>query len=298
MSDNLSTLSTESRNPSTLALDTMSAEEIVKIINENDKTVADAVSGALGEISRAVRAAADSFKNGGRLIYIGAGTSGRLGVLDASECPPTYSAAPGQVIGLIAGGRDAMFEAVEGAEDSLTLAAEDLSKLGLNKNDTVVGIAASGRTPYVIGGLDYAGKIGAKTVALSCVPDAEISAHAEIGIEAVTGAEVVSGSTRMKAGTAQKMVLNMISTGAFVLSGKVYSNLMVDVRATNSKLHKRALRIIRSVIDVDEACAEKLLADSGNSVKTAIVMGRLGCSLAEAEDKLQANSGCLRGVIG
>ena len=298
MSDNLSTLSTELRNSSTLALDTMSAKEIVKVINENDKSVADAVTGALGEIARAVRTAADSFKNGGRLIYIGAGTSGRLGVLDASECPPTYSAAPDQVIGLIAGGRNAMFEAVEGAEDSLTLAAEDLGRLGLSKNDTVVGIAASGRTPYVIGGLDYSAKLGAKTVALSCVSNAEISAHAAIRIEVVTGAEAVSGSTRMKAGTAQKMVLNMISTGAFVLTGKVYSNLMVDVRATNAKLHKRALRTIRSVIDVDEDFAEKLLADSGNSVKTAIVMGKLGCSRAEADEKLREKSGCLRGVIG
>lgn len=298
MSDNLSTLSTESRNSSTLALDSMSAEEIVKVINENDKTVADAVSGALGEIARAVRAAANSFGNGGRLIYIGAGTSGRLGVLDASECPPTYSAAPDQVIGLIAGGRGAMFEAVEGAEDSFTLAAEELGRLGLSKKDTVVGIAASGRTPYVIGGLDYASHLGAETVAISCVANAEISSHAKIRIEAVTGAEVVSGSTRMKAGTAQKMVLNMISTGAFVLYGKVYSNLMVDVRATNSKLHKRALRIIRSVIDVDEELAEKLLADSGNSVKTAIVMGKLGCSRGDAEKRLRDNSGCLRGVIG
>jgi len=294
---NLSGLSTEQRNPATMNIDDHSAEEIVKIINDGDRTVADAVASALPMIARAAEAAAKSIENGGRLIYMGAGTSGRLGVLDAVECRPTYGIPDGVVVGIIAGGMNAMFRAVEGAEDSLTLGEEDLKNIGVTARDTVVGIASSGRTPYVIGALKYAKSVGCTTVSVACSPDAAISALADIPIEAVTGPEAVTGSTRMKAGTAQKMILNMISTTAFILMGKVYGNLMIDVQPTNEKLVARAVRIIREAVGCTEDEAASLLDASGKRVKHAVVMGMLGITSEAADDLLSANGGNIRRVL-
>lgn len=295
---NLSKLTTEQRNPSSAEIDTLTAPQIVKIISDNDRTVADAVASQLDKIAEIAASAANSIENGGRLIYMGAGTSGRLGVLDAAECRPTYGVPDGVVIGLIAGGRDAMFHAVEGAEDSLTLGADDLKALNAGPMDTVVGIASSGRTPYVIGGLKYAKEAGCRTAAISCVPDAILSPLADIAIEAVTGAEVVTGSTRMKAGTAQKMILNMISTTAFILCGKTYGNLMVDVCPTNEKLIARAVRIISTTVECSEETAAKLLEAGGMNVKTAIVMGMTGCTADAARALLAGHRGRIRDAVG
>ncbi len=294
---NLSGLSTEQRNPATLDIDNHSAAEIVKTLNDGDKTVADAVSEALPFIARAAEAAAKSISNGGRLIYMGAGTSGRLGVIDAVECRPTYGIPDGVVVGIIAGGMDAMFRAAEGAEDSLTLGEEDLRKISVTANDTVVGIASSGRTPYVIGALNYAKSVGCPTVSIACVKNAVISGYADIPIEAVTGAEAVTGSTRMKAGTAQKMILNMISTTAFILMGKVYGNLMIDVQPTNEKLAARAERIIREAVGCREDEAAELLNKSGRRVKHAVVMGMLGVTAEAADVLLSENGGNIRRVL-
>jgi len=295
---NLSKLTTEQRNPASAAIDTLPAEEIVKIISDNDRTVAGAVASQLDRIAEIAKSAAQSIGNGGRLIYMGAGTSGRLGVIDAAECRPTYGVPDGVVIGLIAGGMEAMFHAVEGAEDSLTLGADDLRTLNVCEKDTVVGIASSGRTPYVIGGLKYAREAGCRTASVACVPDAAISAHADIAVEAVTGAEVVTGSTRMKAGTAQKMILNMISTTAFVLCGKTYGNLMVDVCPTNEKLVARAVRIVCSAVECEEDTAKALLDASGMNVKTAIVMGLTGCTADAARILLDSHHGRIREAVG
>src|SRR5699024_6152731 len=233
---NLGKLTTEQRNNNTMNLDTLSTIDALKLMNEEDQGVATSVRKVLPQIEKVVESAKQSFRQGGHLIYVGAGTSGRLGVLDAAECVPTFSADPTMVQGLIAGGMPAMTVAVEGAEDSLTLGAEDLKNIQLTDKDTVLGIAASGRTPYVIGALDYAKKIGAATATLACNKGAEISKHAEINIEVPVGPEVLTGSTRLKAGTAQKLVLNMISTVSMVGIGKVYQNLMVDIKPTNDKL--------------------------------------------------------------
>ena len=294
---NLSGLSTEQRNPATMNIDDHSAAEIVKIINDGDRTVADAVSAALPFIARAAEAAAESISKGGRLIYMGAGTSGRLGVLDAVECRPTYGIPDGVVVGIIAGGMNAMFRAVEGAEDSLTLGEEDLREIQATADDTVVGIASSGRTPYVIGALKYAKSVGCTTVSVACSPDAAISALADIPIEAVTGPEAVTGSTRMKAGSAQKMILNMISTTAFILMGKVYGNLMIDVQPTNEKLVARAVRIIRDAVGCTEERAAELLEVSGKRVKHAVVMGMLDITAEAADVLLSANGGNIRRVL-
>lgn len=267
----LKKLATEGRNPRSAHIDTASPEEIVRIINAEDKTVAEAVEKASGQIAKQIEAAAYALQHGGRLIYIGAGTSGRLGVIDAAECRPTYGVDDNTIVGLIAGGMGAMFSAVEGAEDSLTLAEEELRAIGFCKDDFLVGVAASGRTPYVKGGLAYARSIGAVTGSVACTSPAEISALADIPVEVVTGPEVVTGSTRMKAGTAQKMVLNMLSTGAMVRCGKVMGNLMVDVQATNDKLRARALRIVMEAAEVDRKTAEKALAEAGGSAKKAIL---------------------------
>lgn len=296
MKINLSELSTERRNPLATELDTLSAEEIVTIINNEDQTVARAVSVALPDIARAAESAADSISCGGRLIYIGAGTSGRLGVLDAVECRPTYGVPDGVVVGIIAGGEEAMFRAVEGAEDSPALGRDDLIKIGVSAKDTVVGIAASGRTPYVIGALEYARTAGCTTVSVSCSASSAISALADIKIEAVTGAEVVTGSTRMKAGSAQKMILNMISTTAFIRMGKVYGNLMIDVKPTNEKLIARAVSIIREIVGCDEERAARLLELSGKQVKHAAVMGLLDVSCEEADRLLTENGGNVRRI--
>lgn len=267
----LKKLATEGRNPRSANIDKASPEEIVRIIGAEDKTVAESVEKAHGQIAKQVEAAAYALQHGGRLIYFGAGTSGRLGVIDAAECRPTYGVDDNTVIGLIAGGMGAMFSAVEGAEDSLTLAEEELQGIHLTEKDFVIGVAASGRTPYVKGGLRYARSLGCVTGSVACTSPAEISALADIPVEVVTGPEVVTGSTRMKAGTAQKMVLNMVSTGAFIRCGKVMGNLMVDVQVTNDKLRARALRIVMEAAEVDRETAEKALAEAGGSAKKAIL---------------------------
>ncbi len=267
----LKKLATEGRNPRSANIDKASPEEIVRIIGAEDKTVAESVEKAHGQIAKQIEAAAYALQHGGRLIYFGAGTSGRLGVIDAAECRPTYGVDDNTVIGLIAGGMGAMFSAVEGAEDSLTLAEEELRAIHLTEKDFAVGIAASGRTPYVKGGLAYARSLGCVTGSIACTSPAEISALADIPVEVVTGPEVVTGSTRMKAGTAQKMVLNMLSTGAFIRCGKVMGNLMVDVQATNDKLRARALRIVMEAADVDAETAQAALTEAGGSAKKAVL---------------------------
>ncbi|MBN1039642.1 N-acetylmuramic acid 6-phosphate etherase [Clostridium botulinum] len=265
-------LETEKRNINSENIDIMSTCEIIKTINSEDKKIAYAIEKVIPEIEKLIDATYEKMLFGGRVIYIGAGTSGRLGVLDASECPPTYGVDASLVQGIIAGGYGALLKAKEGAEDSLTLAKEDLKEIKLNSHDTVIGLAASGRTPYVIGGLDYANEIGALTGAISCVNNAQISQHAKYFIEAIVGAEVITGSTRMKAGTAQKMILNMISTSLMIKKGKVYHNLMVDVQPTNKKLIERSKNIIAECTNSSVEEAEKALIDSGNQVKVAILM--------------------------
>lgn len=247
----LTKLSTETRNPKSMELDTMSVSEILQLMNSEDQTVPLAIQKQLPQIENAVETIIQQFKKGGRLIYLGAGTSGRLGVLDAAECVPTFGTDPTLVQGLIAGGQSAMTVAVEGAEDSLSLAQEDLKKLDLNEDDAVVGLAASGRTPYVIGALKYAQTVQAATISIACNENAEISKFAKYPIEVVTGPEVLTGSTRLKAGTAQKLVLNMISTTSMIKLGKAYQNLMIDVKPTNDKLVERAKRIIMQATDCD-----------------------------------------------
>jgi N-acetylmuramic acid 6-phosphate etherase len=293
----LEKLTTEARNPESERLDCLSALEIVRLMNAEDAKVAEAVGREEAAIARAVEAVAERLRQGGRLIYFGAGTSGRLGVLDAAECPPTFNTRPEQVLGLIAGGPSAMFRAAEGAEDHAELAAADLEALRLSGKDAVVGIATSGRTPYVIGGLDYARRQGACTIAITCNRDAALSCHAELVIAPMVGPEVVSGSTRLKAGTATKMVLNMISTGAMVLLGKTYGNLMVDLRATNSKLIARSRRIVAAVSEITESEAEPLLARCGGEVKTAIVAHLCGIAPEQARQMLAAAGGRLRQTL-
>lgn len=272
MDINLQKLDTEQVNENTKNIDSLSTLDMVTAINNEDKKVALAVEKVLPNIANAIDETYKRIKNGGRLIYIGAGTSGRLGVLDASECPPTYGVDFELVQGIMAGGKDAMFKAREGAEDSKELAVEDLKAINLTEKDMVIGLAASGRTPYVIGGLEYAKEIGAGTGSVSCVQESEISKVADYPIEAIVGAEVVTGSTRMKSGTAQKMILNMISSGVMIKLGKVYGNLMIDVRPTNEKLVERAKSIIMKCTSVDKEVAEKYLEESGNDVRLSIFM--------------------------
>jgi N-acetylmuramic acid 6-phosphate etherase len=292
------TMLTEESNPRTTALDSYSALEIVTAMNAEDATVATAVRGALPRIAQAVDAIVERLRAGGRMIYVGAGTSGRLGVLDAVECVPTFSVEPGLVIGLIAGGEIALTQAVEGAEDDRDAGKRDLEAVNAGERDAVVGIAASGRTPYVLGALDYANTIGALTVAISCNDPAPMLDLAQIAIPVVVGPEVLAGSTRLKAGTAQKMVLNMLSTAAMVRLGKVYGNLMVDVKVTNQKLSERAQRIVCRVTGVDQAEAARLLTLTQYEVKPAIVMAVRGVSVDEARALLRAANGMLRDVIG
>jgi N-acetylmuramic acid 6-phosphate etherase len=285
----LASLLTEARNPASARLDELSTLEMLGVINAEDAKVAGAVATELPRIAQAVDAIAERFGRGGRLFYIGAGTSGRLGVLDASECPPTFSVSPELVQGLIAGGDRALRLSSEHSEDSRDEGARDLAAAAFAANgipDTLVGIAASGRTPYVLGAVEYARKLGALTVGLSCVPGSALAAAAEIAITPATGPEVLTGSTRMKAGTATKLVLNMLSTGVMVRTGATYGNLMVNVRPTNAKLVDRAQRIIAEVVGCDLATAARLLEESGNHVKTAIVMGQLGVNREEAEARL------------
>lgn len=288
---NLEKLVTEARNPDTINIDNQSSLGIVELINQEDQKVAVAIQNILPEIAKVVDYIVAALQSGGRLFYLGAGTSGRIGILDASECPPTYGTDPELVQGLIAGGAQAILRAVEGAEDSDTLATEDLKSKQLSALDLVIGIAASGRTPYVIGGLRYAKSMGCKTVSLTCSPDSEMSRVADHSLTVVTGPEVIMGSTRMKAGTAQKMVLNMLTTATMIKLGKVYSNLMVDVQATNLKLKERAKRIVTLATGVSHSQAEEALNATKGSVKLAIIMILAGTSAEEASQLLQAGSG-------
>lgn len=287
----LNSLDTEQQNEHSLTIDTMSTSEILYTINQEDQKIAQIVRDCIPDISKLVDEVSQRMLKGGRLIYIGAGTSGRLGVLDASECPPTYGVSPDLIQGLIAGGYGALLKAKEGAEDSETIAVEDLKAINLTEMDTVIGLAASGRTPYVLGGLDYANRIHACTGAISCVHHAKISDHATYAIEAVTGAEVVTGSTRMKAGTSQKLILNMISTALMIKYGKVYQNLMVDVQPTNEKLVERATHIIMSATNCSYDEASDLLKKSGNNVKIAICMSLSHADKATCEDMLNKQYG-------
>lgn len=293
MKIDLSKLTTESRNTRTLNIDNVSTLDMVKLINDEDKLVALAVEKELESISEAIDVIVERIKKGGRLIYIGAGTSGRLGILDASECPPTYGVSEELVQGLIAGGYEAIFRAKEGAEDSKELAIDDLISKNINENDIIVGLAASGRTPYVIGGLEYANKIGAATVSITCNGDSEVSKVAKISIAPVVGAEVVTGSTRLKSGTAQKLVLNMLSTGTMIKLGKVYGNLMVDVRPTNAKLVVRAKNIIREATNCSQEVAEEFFEKSDRNVKLAIFMILSGKDKLESENILNSNDGII-----
>jgi N-acetylmuramic acid 6-phosphate etherase len=290
-------LQTEGRNPASNNLDELSALEIVQLMNAEDGRVVPAVASQAEAIARAIDVIAERLRQGGRLIYVGAGTSGRLGVLDASECPPTFRSSPHQVVGLIAGGHTALTRAVEGAEDHPEVAEKDLADLKPGSNDVVAGIATSGRTPYVLGAVRFARQQGAFTLGISCNDDSELAAHVDIAITPVVGPEVVSGSTRLKAGTATKLVLNMLTTGAMVRLGKVFGNLMVDLRATNHKLRVRSNRIVRQVTGLDRKRAEELVAHCGGEVKTALV-AQLACLQPdEARQRLEAVGGRVRAAL-
>ncbi|MBP3910204.1 MAG: N-acetylmuramic acid 6-phosphate etherase [Niameybacter sp.] len=293
----LSKMTTETRNPKTLELDAMSTTDILHVMNEEDRLLAEAIAKELGPIEKAVETIAASFEKGGRMIYVGAGTSGRLGLLDAVECPPTFGTVPEQVVGLLAGGHKAFVKAVEGAEDSKELGRGDLEVIKLTDKDTVVGIAASGRTPYVVGALEYANSVGAPTVALACNKESEIGRVSKIVIEVVPGPEILTGSTRLKAGTVQKMVLNMLSTVSMIRVGKVYKNLMVDVQQTNEKLHVRAENIVMEITSCDRVEARNYLKESEGSVKVAIIMYLVGCKKEEALEKLEKAKGHIREAI-
>ena len=297
LSMDLQKLTTEARNPDTMDLDIMSPLEVVTVMNREDAKVPQVISTLLPQIAQAVEWAISSLKAGGRVFYIGAGTSGRLGVLDAAECPPTFGVSPDLIVGLIAGGEKAFIKAVEGAEDNLEQGKEDLAAYNLCPNDLVIGIAASGRTPYVIGGLTYARETGCRTVAISCNKDSEISKVADLAIEAVVGPEVLTGSTRLKAGTAQKLILNMISTAAMVGIGKAYQNLMVDVVPSNEKLCVRAEKIVMEATGVDHATARAKITEAEGSVKTAITMILANCSAEEARERLNRARGHVRKAI-
>jgi N-acetylmuramic acid 6-phosphate etherase len=275
----------------------MATLQLVETINREDAQVAAAVAQALPQIAETIDRAADRMRSGGRLIYFGAGTSGRLGVLDASECPPTFSAPPGLVVGIMAGGDKALRSSVEEVEDQMEAGEADLKAIQLTALDTAVGLTASGRTPYVLGGLRYAQATGALAVGIACNRPAALSEFADIAILAPVGPEVLSGSTRLKSGTAQKMILNMLSTGVMVRLGKTYGNLMIDLRPTNAKLRVRAARLLRQASGAGEEQAQALLAASGWEVKTALVMAKLGCSASEARQKLAEAGGYVRKVI-
>lgn len=293
----LAALATETANERTRDLDTMSVRTLLTVMNDEDRTVPDAVAAALPAIERAVDAIVAARRRGGRLIYLGAGTSGRLGVLDAVECPPTFGTDPGEVLGLIAGGERAFLRAVEGAEDDPALAVADLVAVHLSADDVVVGVAASGRTPYVVGGLDYARATGAATVSIACNLRALISAHADVAIEVNTGPEILTGSTRLKAGSAQKLVCNMLSTASMVRTGKVFHNLMVDVRPTNAKLVDRARRIVSAATGSDRETAAAAIDLAGGHAKTAVVMLLADCDPAAAAERLRRSHGDVRAAI-
>ncbi|WP_145416126.1 N-acetylmuramic acid 6-phosphate etherase [Planctomycetes bacterium K23_9] len=296
--NSLDELTTEGQNPASANIDELSSIEIVDIINGQDASVADAVAQQREPIAQSIDLITKSIQSGGRLIYMGAGTSGRLGVLDASECPPTFNTPPEYVIGLIAGGVTALTNAIEGAEDHPELGEQDLREIGLTENDTLVGIATSGRTPYVIGGLQYARSIRANTIGFSCNRVCEFTEHCDVMITPVVGPEVVTGSTRMKAGTATKMVLNMLTTGTMIRLGKTYGNLMVDLRATNTKLKIRSRRLVKHFTGLDTNDAQNLLDAADGDLKTAIVMERCKLPANEALRLLAQFDGHLRRALG
>ncbi|MFC0323564.1 N-acetylmuramic acid 6-phosphate etherase [Gallibacterium melopsittaci] len=293
LTQTLDQLTSEQRNPNSSQLDQLSSLEIVELMNQEDQQVAIAIKSQLPIIAQAIDCIVEAFQQGGRLIYQGAGTSGRLGVLDASECPPTFGVSPNQVIGIIAGGDKAIRQAVENAEDNTQAGQFDLQQLALSAKDVVVGLAVSGRTPYVLGGLAYAKQLGATTVAISCNPNSEMAKLADIAITPVVGAEILTGSSRLKAGTAQKMVLNMLSTASLVQMGKCYQNLMVDVQATNEKLRHRAVKIVMQATECDQQTATHYLQLADNQAKLAIMMILGHLQRTEAEQLLQQAQGKL-----
>lgn len=290
-------LSTEKRNASTQNLDEMSIQEALAVMNKEDQKVALCIEQLLPQLAEVVTITTQQFNNGGRIIYIGAGTSGRLGVLDAAECVPTFNTTPQEVVGLIAGGQEAMTKAVEGAEDSEIEAENDLKNINLSSLDVVIGIAASGRTPYVKGGLKYAQSLNARTVSIACNTNAEISNFAQYPIEVDVGPEVLTGSTRLKSGTAQKLILNMISTITMVGAGKVYGNLMVDVKPTNNKLNERAIIIIQEICNIDAQLAQDLYDKAQQNLKVAVVMYLCDLDANEALNKLNNNNGIIKEAI-
>lgn len=293
----LNKLDTEQKNERTKNIDILSTLEVLKLINDEDKKVAYAVENELEHIALAVDLIYEKMSTGGRLIYSGCGTSGRLGILDAVECPPTFGTDPELVQALIAGGIMAFVKAVEGAEDSQELGAEDLMSIHFSSNDILVGIAASGRTPYVIGAINYANSIGAKTIGLTCCKNSQLDAITDVSINLQPGPEVITGSTRLKSGTAQKMVLNMLSTSVMIKLGKVYGNLMVDLKATNEKLVERAVTIVRSITEVDDTTARKTLESCDFSAKAAIVMLKCNLTAVEAEEAIEKANGHLSRII-
>lgn len=293
----LDNLLTEARNPQTMELDSMTPLEIVTAMNREDARVPESIRPQLPNIAQCVAWATEAIRSGGRLIYMGAGTSGRLGVLDAVECPPTFGVSPDVVVGLIAGGEGAFVKAVEGAEDSRELGKADLEAVGLTPKDLVVGIAASGRTPYVLGGLAYANSLGCKTAAISCNPGSALGKEARLAIEVAPGPECLTGSTRLKAGTAQKLILNMISTATMVGCGKAYSNLMVDVMQTNEKLVVRAQNIVMEATGVSRDSAKEAIALAGGSCKLAVTMILADCTVEEAKERLERCGGSVRQAI-
>ncbi len=290
----LSTLITEQRNPNSMHVDSLSALEIVQLMNEEDKQVPLAIEKCLPQIAQAVECIVAAFQQGGRLVYIGAGTSGRLGVLDASECPPTFGVSPEMVKGIIAGGERALRHPIEGAEDSKEQAVIDLQTIQFSSKDVLVGIAASGRTPYVIGALEYAKSLGSVTVSIASNPNSAMANIVDIAIDTVVGPEVLTGSSRLKSGTAQKLVLNMLTTASMILMGKCYQNLMVDVQASNEKLKARAIRIVMQATDCDKALAEETLKQADQNAKLAIMMILSGLDRAQAEALLEKHQGKLQ----
>lgn len=290
----LSTLITEQRNPNSMQVDSLSALEIVQLMNQEDKKVPLAIEKCLPQIAQAVECIVAAFQQGGRLVYIGAGTSGRLGVLDASECPPTFGVSPEMVKGIIAGGERALRHPIEGAEDSKAQAVVDLQTIQFSSKDVLVGIAASGRTPYVIGALEYAKSLGSVTVSIASNPNSAMANIVDIAIDTVVGAEVLTGSSRLKSGTAQKLVLNMLTTASMILMGKCYQNLMVDVQASNEKLKARAIRIVMQATDCDKALAEETLKQADQNAKLAIMMILSGLDRVQAEALLEKHQGKLQ----
>ena len=288
---------TEQRNPASARLDEMPVESILRVMNREDRKAPEAVAEAMPRITEAVELLVAAWRADGRWIYVGAGTSGRIASLDVAECPPTFGVPPGRVVALLAGGRTAAARAVEGAEDDRLAAVRDLEDLGLHPRDVVVGLAASGRTPYVVAAVEHASEKGCATVGISNNPGAELSAVASVGIEVLTGPEVLTGSTRLKAGTSQKMVLNMLSTAAFTRLGKVYENLMVDLQATNEKLERRSRRIVSEAVGAPEGKAEELLRAAAGSVKVAVVMGKVGVSADRARGLLDEAHGSVRRAL-